>query len=130
MFRLQKKATTTSKKHDLHPGTWMSTVISAKSAPCYAKGHAQQICYELTDSAGNVYPYQEIFRTVEPVGQRSEDFFDYLADNGITEWDQFVGCQEVLTLEYEFKPSGRFLNITKRQFVYEDDEGESNVSGT
>lgn len=129
MIRLPNKAATTNKKPGLHPATYISIVVSARSAPGYAKGHAKQITYELTDSSGNVYPYQEIFRTVEPVGQRSEEFFDYLANDGITEWDQFVGCQEVLTLEYEFKPSGRFLNITKRRFVYEDEEGESNVSG-
>lgn len=117
MIYSKKKGAPTFNKPSLRPKEYGSTVVSAKPAPGYAEGHAQQITYELTDSAGKVYHYQEIFRTIEPVGQRSEEFFDYLADNGITEWDQFVGCQEVLTLEYEFTPKGRFLNITKRQFV-------------
>ena len=130
MLRLPKKTVTATKKPGLRPGIYRSTVVSAKPAPGYAEGHAQQITYELTDSAGKTYHFQEIFRIAEPIGQRSEELFDRLENNGITEWDQFVGCQEVLTLEYEFTPKGRFLNITHRQFVYEDEEGDSNVSGT
>lgn len=129
MLRLTKKAATTAKKPGLRPGTYTSTVVSAESAPGYAEGHAQQVSYELADSAGNVYTYREIFRTAEPVGQRSEFFFDYLADNGVTEWDEFVGCQEQVTLLYEFVGDRKYLNIVKRQFVYEDEEGEGNAKG-
>lgn len=128
MLRLTKKAAATVKKPGLRPGIYTSTVVSVESAPGYAEGHAQQVSYELADSAGNVYTYREIFRTAEPVGQRSENFFDYLADNGITEWEQLVGCQERVTLLYEFVGSRKYLNIVERQFAYEDEEGEEGES--
>ena len=129
MFKLQKKAPPAPKVNHLVPGPYSSTVISVEQAPGYAKGHAKRVTYELTDSSGNHYPYHETFRTVEPVGQRSENFFDYLENNGITDWEDFVGCQEELALQHEFVGGRKYLNIDQdtRKFVYEDEEGESDA---
>ncbi len=57
-------------------------------------------------------------------------FFDYLEENGITEWEDFVGCQEVLSLRYEPKRGNMYLNIDQetRQFVYGDEDGDSSAA--
>jgi len=127
MLRLQKKVPSAKKLNLLHPGKYSSTVKSVKQPEGYADGHAMKVAYELTDTSGNSYLYHEIFRTKEPVGPRSKKFFDYLEQNGITEWEDFIGCQEVLRLQYEFVGKGRYLNIDldTRQFVYEDEDGDS-----
>ena len=127
MLRLQKKVPPAKKPH-LAPDTYPATVISVEPAPGYAEGHAVKVGYKLTGSDGNCYDYHEIFRTVEPFGERAKKFFDYLEQNGITEWEDFVGCQEVLTLQYEFVGKGKYLNVTARQFVYEDEDGDSDAA--
>lgn len=128
MLKLQKKGAAKKANH-LKPGVVTSTATAVEQDPNYAEGHAKRIIYDMIDSSGNHFPYHETFMTVEPLSVRSEDFFAYLENNGITEWEDFVGCQEVLTLQYEFKGGVRFLNIDQktRQFVYEDEEGESDV---
>jgi len=127
MLRLQKKAPLAKKLNRLHPGQYSSTVKSVEQPEGYADGYAVKITYEMTDSSGNHFPYWEIFWRVEPLTKRSKKFFDYLEQNGISEWEDLVGRQEVLTLHY--KPSGahRYLNIDQetRQFVYEDEDGDS-----
>lgn len=128
MLRLQKKVTPAKKNTYPHPDKCTSTVKAVEQPEGYADGNAVKITYEMTDSSGNHFLYHEIFRTKEPVGQRSKIFFDYLEENGITEWEDFVGCQEVLTLHYEFVGKGKYLNIDQdtRQFVYEAEDGDGN----
>ncbi len=130
MLRLQKKVPSVKKLNLLHPGRYSATVQSVEQPEGYADGHAVKVTYELTDTSGNSYLYHEIFRTVDPVGKRSKKFFDYLERNGITEWEDFEGCQEALTLQYEFVGKGRYLNIDQetRQFVYEDEDGDSDAT--
>lgn len=127
MLRLQKKVPLAKKLNRLQPGTYTSTVKSVEQPEGYADGNAVKVTYELSDTSSSSHLYYEIFRTVDPVGKRSEKFFDYLERNGITEWEDFVGCQEVLTLQYKFVGKGRYLNIDQetRQFVYEDEDGDS-----
>lgn len=124
MFKLPKKAATAQKVY-LTPGPYESTVVSVEPAPGYAKGQAVKVTYDLVDSAGNHFPYYETFRTVDPLGDHSNTFFDYLDKNGISKWEDLVGCQEVLTLQYEFVGSRKYLNVDQstRQFVYEDEDG-------
>ena len=112
----------------LVPDVYTSTVISVEPAPGYAEGQAEKVTYELVNQSGAHYPYHEIFRTAYPVGDRSKAFFDYLDDNGITEWEDFVGCQEVLTLQFEYVRGRRYLNITDRHFIYEAEEADSDAS--
>ena len=128
MLRFQKNAAAKKDNHP-KPGDVTSTITTVEQAPGYAKGQAVRIIYDMVNSSGNHFPFHETFMTVEPLSNRSEEFFAYLENNGITEWEDFVGCQEVLTLQYEFKGGVRFLNINQktRQFVYEDEEGESDV---
>lgn len=96
MLRFQKKAAAKKANH-LKPGVVTSIATAVEQAPGYAEGQAVRITYEMVDSSGNHFPYHEFFTTVEPLSDRSEEFFAYLENNGITEWEDFIGCQEVLT---------------------------------
>ena len=85
------------------------------------------IKYELTDSSGNRYPYLAEIRTRSPLIPQSERFLTYLIDNGISKWDELVGCQAIVSIGRK-KDSYWRVWICKHQFVYEPEGGDDDAT--
>lgn len=120
------------KKNQVHPGTYVSMVVSVEDAPGYVAGEAIKISYELTSQTGKINKFSEVFWTANVT--RSDEFFDYLADNGIETLDDFVGCVEEVEILRRVTNNGFAApSIVKRTFVsrpaapIEVTEGEANV---
>lgn len=65
---------------------------------------------------------------MKPFKEHSEKFFKYLEDNGIKSLSEIVNGQGVLTLQYEFVGSRRYLNVAEREFFFEDEGGEDDAT--
>jgi len=117
--KMPKFPTKAQRAKTLTPGDYTSIVIDVvlnRNKP----DEMVDVSYELTDSAGTTFPYSESFRVEPPFGKHSLDFFDYLDENGITDWNQLLNCQEHVKLDNETKDSGTYLNIVDREFLYEE----------
>lgn len=125
LLRMTPKGGKSNKgKPQLKPGKYQSKVLACEPAPGYQDGQAVKIWYELTDSGGYKYPYDEIFRLTEPLPIRTEEFFEYWDSIGIGDnYEDIVELEEALTLGYKFVGSKRYLNIVHRSYVCDDGEG-------
>ena len=104
------------KKRGLKPAEYTSHVNSVAWAPGYREGDAFEVCYTLTNSDGEAFPYKELFYCNGP-NNRTEGFYDYLAKHGINSIEAFVGCNEKLTILKRVKDNRTFLTIDHREFL-------------
>ena len=122
MFDMTIKKKYSSKSNTVKPGEYISVVKSIGQAPGYVEGAAILVEYMLTSENADL-PYREYFFTSNKAySDRSEAFFDYLAENGITALKDFVGCTERLTILKDVTAKGSKLTITKRVFLGRGDE--------
>ncbi len=128
MLDLKKIQTKRSKSRTPPPGTYDSTVVSVKEPEGYAHGTAVKIKYLLTSDQGQEFSHEELFVIGgEFIPDRTIEFEDYLAHNGVDGYDEFVGCHEKLKI-YR---NGIYANIEDRKFILKPPEagGSSDVSG-
>ena len=106
--------TKTTKKNLLPIGVYDSIVTDVCWAEEYRKHSTIRISYELTDKTGKQFPHSELFRISHPT-DRTKEFSDYLEENGIIDWTDFVGCHEKLSIKRDVK--GSFRTIDEREFI-------------
>lgn len=117
-FLAQSK--TTSRKESIPPAIHPSKVKKVILDTRY-KDDAIIITYELY-SDKKTYQFEERFIKNKRF-ERTRKFFEYLADNGIINETDFVGCHEELDLRWNFTRTGkRELTIVNRTFIGFDDE--------
>ena len=96
-----------------------------------------RVAYELIDLSGNQYFFAEYINIdhVKMSSIKNRELLKYLENNGITNWDDFIGCQEEITvavkdyrtIRYNPHTSKPYWHkesyIVDRKFIYEP-EGE------
>lgn len=119
MLNLKKRRLGQQGSKKLPEGVYDSTVIDVKWADGYAPEEAYEVIYEITDGEGNTYHHREIFKTNRR-NLRTNEFEEYLADNGIEDLVDFKGKRERLTFEYQEGYNGKtYFNIKEREFINE-----------
>lgn len=122
---VKKKAT---KKQRISVDTPLrSTVESVNWAPGYVPGKAFEVCYKIEDDAGNIQKYSEIFLASDN-NDRTQEFYEYLQSNGISDIADFAGCVEQLTFLKDVKNNRAYVNIAKRKFISAPASQLSNVA--
>ena len=122
-FSVRKKS---PKKKNIELGVPLKgTVIDVQWAKGYVEGHAYQVVYEIIDSSGNIFKHVETFFNDED-NDRTNDFEDYLKENGIAYPADFVGFNVELTFLKEVKNNVVYTNIVQRKMVSTPD-GAQNV---
>lgn len=106
--------TKTTRKKLLPIGDFDGLVTNVDWAEEYRKNSMVRISYQLTDATGKQYSYSELFR-ISPPTDRTREFSSYLEENGITDWTDFTGCHEKLTIKRDTK--GQFRTIDEREFI-------------
>lgn len=99
------------------PGDYDSVVISVDQAKDYEPGKAIEVTRQLTNAAGKTITHKETFIIDGYIPDRTLEFEDYLDDNGIEEYSDFVGCKERVTLRKQSTSRGVYTNIVARVFV-------------
>lgn len=121
---LAKKRNASGNKK-LHHGSYKSRVKDV----CWSEGHVEgvafDVIYELTDAKGNTFDFKEKFFTEN--NTRTEDFCNYLFENGIVELSDFVDCEEQVTLQIDVKNNRSFFTITTRNFIQLSNKETGNV---
>lgn len=112
------------KRVKLVPGDYTSIVKSVDWAEGYVEGKAIKLSYHLTSKSGSVFEFSEIFWVHG--SSRSDNFDKYLKSNGISNVDDFVGCEEKLTLMNDIRNGKTYLNIVNRKFIAHGKGGASN----
>ncbi len=105
-------------KKKIQPGVYTSEVTDVHWAPGYVEGKAIEVRYRLSNDNGNEFPFKETF-LVDPDHERSAKFFNYLAENGIEDVEEFVGCHERVTIMRDVVNGATFANIVNREFITE-----------
>ena len=123
-FDFNSKESSGYKKLKLVPGDYTSTVKSVDWADGYIKGKAIKISYHLTSKSGSEFEFSEVFWVRG--SSRSVDFNEYLKSNGIFNVDDFVGCEEKLTLMNDVRNGKTYLNIVDREFIAHGEAGDAN----
>lgn len=103
----------------LKPGWYVSTVKDVYADPDYVQGSMMKIVYNLENEQNQCFEFEELFAT-RGTNQRSADFRDYLIANGITDWKDYIGCQEKVNLRKKMGKHKTFLTIAERSFIMED----------
>ena len=119
MFNLRRGLSEAKKK--IQPGEYVSEVVNIRWAPGYVEGKAIEIRYRLSNDSGNDFPFKETF-LVDPEHERSAKFFNYLAENGIEDVEEFVGCHERVTVMRDVVNGATFANIVDREFITDGDK--------
>ena len=127
MSKQQSIPTTTNilRLEALNPGIYESTVVAVETPQRFWEGDAVRVTYELIDSAGQDFLYNETF-CLRCENEHTDKFCEYLEKHDIASWNEFVGCREQIELDYKFYefdvPSTvkdcRSLDIVKRKFLH------------
>lgn len=115
MLDLSTQKKTTATKNRAKPGTYTSEVKSVAWAKGYVKESAFKVKYVLTDEAGGKSEYDELFHR-DNDNARTNAFYDYLVEQGITELKDFKGCKEKLVLAKDGHNRG-LICIEEREFL-------------
>lgn len=118
MFYANKLKAPTAKPNlnQLRVGTYKSKVMKVLDHPDYRDGDAVKIIMKLEDQNGNLFDYEETF-IIRGNNNRTEQMGNYLAENGIEYWDDFVGCCEEVVLRKAARNFKIFLTIDERRFL-------------
>ena len=113
---LQEKSKKTTGKVTIPSGKYHSVVLSVSEPEEYAPGEKVVIRYELTDAEEKRFQFQEEFLLRHPP-ERTKDFLDYLAEYGINEFEDFIGCEEEVEIRLRRGKYRDFPSIINRDMV-------------
>lgn len=123
------------------PGIYMSVVRTVSDPPIYPYFKSTfylpcYISYALTDSSGKLYGRKKGIglHCVKSLGIQDSRFLNCLVKNGISNWNDFIGCQEEITFDFSTYKKIKYipyasksswnneLCIVDRKFIYEAKE--------
>lgn len=113
---LQKNAKKGEGKKALPVGKYHSVVLSVTEPEEYAPGEKLVIKYELTNPEGEKFKFKEEY-LLRRASERTYCFMDYLAEYGIREFEDFVGCEEEVDIRLRRGRSKEFPSIIARDMI-------------
>lgn len=116
----QKNVLKSTKRRIPTPGVYQATVTAVVSPAGYAPDNAIEVHYVLTEpKSGEQIPYKERFYIVEPMSERTVVFEAHLDEIGVEAYEDYVGCELILTLMKEVKRGRSFVNVVERHLLTE-----------
>lgn len=89
------------------------------------------IDYALTDVSGNHFEHAVDIFVRAPLSNGTQEFLSHLTQNGISSWDQLVGCQVRVTVQIRNVPYSRgtirCVVVEEHEFIYEPAGGGNNA---
>ena len=116
LHRKEKEGKEGIDKKTIPVGSYHSTVLSVAEPEEYAPGERIVIQYELTNSHGEKFKFQEVFQLRCP-SERTYEFAEYLAKSGIYEFEDFVGCEEEVDIRLRKGRRKAFPSIIAREML-------------
>jgi len=101
------------------PGECISVLTKAFYPDRYADRSGVEFEYQLKSIDNNkIYRFKETFVIIGNY-DRFEKFYDYIdaLDFEVEDFTDLVGLREKVQLKYEYKATGMFTNIVKREYI-------------
>ena len=115
--KLQKKAGNAAHTSNVPVGKYNSVVLSVEEPKDFAPGEKAIIRYELTNDKGEKFSFKDeyLIRRATP---RTYELFEYLAEYGIDDLEDFVGCEEEVEILMRSGRYGQnFASICSREMI-------------